>query len=455
MAAPEIVPPVIWGSTAPGGVGVVGSLANGTPTLSTNPATVAGQTNFLTGWGATAVGYYPALQDLDGQAFYLTSQLDGVIRQGIPQWNSGIAYYTNSIVTYNGLIYISLVDNNGPSGTNPTNSTNWKPIGTGGSRNGNMFRNASFQVAQRGATGTITAGSPAYTLDGWIVGSVTNNVTWTQAYSISNNLQGSMIQLSASSAPTDVFIKQRVESYFVQQGNFGSGVNGGWITVQWTIVNTTGASFTPTITVKIPTAQDNYTSTVTTVTAQALQVCPNNVSTTVSYTFEAGNVDFANGMEVTLDFGGALGTSGYIGVCQADSCFTNYLLVSGLQANPPKPSLKNIAEEVDINQRWAELVGAVDTIMGGITSSTNGQFIYAFKTTKHSSPSIVSSLNPSSCTVQQLGSSSVNVSAIAESVGGTTTNTSVLNATVSGATGGLPAYLIFNSSSSILYSCEL
>jgi len=50
----------------------------------------------------------------------------------------------------------------------------------------NGFRNPFMEVAQRGTSGSVTAGSGAYTIDGWSVSPVGANVSWQQSGSITS-----------------------------------------------------------------------------------------------------------------------------------------------------------------------------------------------------------------------------------------------------------------------------
>jgi hypothetical protein len=46
----------------------------------------------------------------------------------------------------------------------------------------NKFRNPGMDIAQRGTSGSVTSGTTAYTLDGWMVSATGHAVSWAQEY---------------------------------------------------------------------------------------------------------------------------------------------------------------------------------------------------------------------------------------------------------------------------------
>lgn len=209
----------------------------------------------------------------------------------------------------------------------------------------NKFYNPAMDIWQRGTSGTITAGTPAYTADGWVVSSTGANVPWAQVagrYSTSFALK-----VTGATSVTDVLIKQRIESYLCGQLYPNATMQ---VTVQAKVYNNTGGSITPTLTVKHPTATDNYTSTVTDVSAVSLQACPNTTLTTVSYTFATASGTL-NGLEITFDFGNNFSTSGKsIEISELDIRATP-TLSTGLNSSPTLPELRPIGVEMPLCQR--------------------------------------------------------------------------------------------------------
>jgi hypothetical protein len=109
---------LIFGSTAGANqMGVFGSLAAGTPTFATNVGTgsngVQNLGNYLSGWFAAILGANsPSIQDMNGLFWLVTYQLAYMMQEGVPEWDSATTYYTGSLVSSGGALYISKVDTN-------------------------------------------------------------------------------------------------------------------------------------------------------------------------------------------------------------------------------------------------------------------------------------------------------------------------------------------------------
>ncbi|CAN5264369.1 hypothetical protein BH10PLA2_BH10PLA2_00750 [soil metagenome] len=207
----------------------------------------------------------------------------------------------------------------------------------------NKFRNPAMDIWQRSTSGSVTAGSPAYTADGWIVGCTGANVTWAQV--AGRNLTAFALKITGAASVSDALVKQRIES------SLAFALAGQRVTVQAKIYNNTGGSITPTITVKHATATDNWTSTATDVSAVNLQACPNTTLTTVAYSFDA-SASSGNGLEITIDFGNNFTTSGKsVEVSELDIRITPGVS-TGTNSSPPVPELRYIAIEMPLNQRY-------------------------------------------------------------------------------------------------------
>lgn len=219
-------------------------------------------------------------------------------------------------------------------------------VSTGGYLN--KIRNVAMSIANRGISGTITAGSPAYTIDGYIIGSVGANVTWGQQAAYNSFLGGvypNFLGVQGAAGCTDMFIKQRIES--VDAAPLSNYV----CTFQCSITNITGATLTPTLTVKTAASADNWSSPGTVLNAAVLQSVPNNTTRSVSYTFPIGNSAFF-GAEVTLDFGNAMnGSLNTIYTAGWDLRATPGL-TAGLNNSPPPVEFKSLAEEFFKCQRY-------------------------------------------------------------------------------------------------------
>ena len=190
----------------------------------------------------------------------------------------------------------------------------WAP--TGGSF-ANKFRNAALNIWQRGTGGTVTAGTPAYTADGWIAGCTGADIAWSRQ--AGRLFSPYSLRLTGATSVTDIFVRQRIESFWC------SPLAGLPVTVQGRVYNNTGGSITPTITVKRAGAADDWASSNTDVNAVSLQPCADSAWTQISYTFMA-NAGAGAGLEVTIDFGNnfSAGTK-YVQICEMDIGIGNLL----------------------------------------------------------------------------------------------------------------------------------
>jgi len=127
MARIPRVTNVTFGGNAgavPGGTGVFGSLAAGTPTESVNVATIMAAAAWSNGWGSALVNLFPAQEDLNSVPFVLSQQIGEILQDGIAPYDAGTTYYQYSFCQLNGLVYISLTNAN--TNNNPSSSTeNW------------------------------------------------------------------------------------------------------------------------------------------------------------------------------------------------------------------------------------------------------------------------------------------------------------------------------------------
>lgn len=114
----------IFGSslTPAGNIAVWGSLQAGAPAYSDDPDQIQ-SANFLQGLNGAVVGNRsPALEDLNGLFLLVTKQLAYLFQSGIPEWDPGTTYFTDSFVRFAGIVYISIIDDN--LNNNPTSDTN-------------------------------------------------------------------------------------------------------------------------------------------------------------------------------------------------------------------------------------------------------------------------------------------------------------------------------------------
>ena len=211
----------------------------------------------------------------------------------------------------------------------------------------NDFINPDMKIWQDGTSGTISSGTPAYTADGWIVGATGANPAWAKG-SVTSLPFSDYLYLSSASGLTDCYIRQRL------RGSKTAKYNGQQVTVQAEISNATGASITPTITVKKAGSLDSWGSPTTIVNAASMQSAANGTNSIVAYTFTAPSDGCQNGIEVTIDFGSALnGTGTSIGIGNCDIRITPDV-PSGVNNSPPRPEVrpKNIEKMLCQAEYW-------------------------------------------------------------------------------------------------------
>jgi hypothetical protein len=207
----------------------------------------------------------------------------------------------------------------------------------------NMFRNPFMEVAQRGTSGTNTAGGGSYTLDGWAVFPTGANTSWQQAGSVlsGSTYSTTSLGLLGASGLTGCTVYQRIES------NMAGQISGRRVTVQFVISNQTGAPLTPTISTYYPTVPDNYTSVVGDLGVTSLQTIASGATATVSYTFNT-NFLASRGYGFDLNFGGQLNGAGKnVYISAADIRVTPDAPL-GLNNAPPRPEYRPIPTEIGL-----------------------------------------------------------------------------------------------------------
>lgn len=102
---------------------------NGSPTFSTDPTVIQSLQAWTQGWSASQFKqvFAPYVEDRNAVDLVNTYQLAYLLQQGIAEWDSGTVYYTNSIVSVSGQIFISLQDSNvGNAPPNLSSNSYWK-----------------------------------------------------------------------------------------------------------------------------------------------------------------------------------------------------------------------------------------------------------------------------------------------------------------------------------------
>lgn len=123
-------------SGSSGDFGVFGSKANPPQAFSQDPTTIQSLSAFLQGWGAAVIGNYnPPMEDMNSLFLLAFRQLAYLFQQGIAEYDSGTTYFIGSLVTENGVVYNSLIDNNTGNDPATDDGTKWQ-IGIGGNSGG-------------------------------------------------------------------------------------------------------------------------------------------------------------------------------------------------------------------------------------------------------------------------------------------------------------------------------
>jgi hypothetical protein len=223
-----------------------------------------------------------------------------------------------------------------------------------------------MDIWQRGTSALTATTAGAYTADGWIVLPTGASVTAAQA--TGRSLTVNSFQVTGAASVTDLIVKQRIESYT------SAPMTSQQVTFQAWVFNSTGGSITPTLTVKHPTAADNYTGTATDVSAVSLQPCGNAAWTQISYTFAASSSS-AFGMEVGIDFGNNFSSGAKsIQITECDLRVTPGV-PSGLNYAPPVPQFRPIHEELVFCQRYFTKSYSQSVAIGANVGNPNGAIV--------------------------------------------------------------------------------
>jgi hypothetical protein len=248
----------------------------------------------------------------------------------------------------------------------------------------NGFRNPFMEVAQRGTSGSVTAGGGAYTLDGWAVSPVGANVTWQRSGSITSGTvyAHNSLGLLGASGLSACTVTHRIESAFASQ------FSGKRATIQFLIQNQTGAALTPIISTYYPAvSDDNYGSATTDLGITNLQTIASGATAIVAYTFDT-NFLAARGYGIDLRFGNQLNGAGKnVFISAADIRYTPDTPV-GLNSAPPRPEYRPRGPETLFCQRYYCVFGPV-TAMFPWASGTQIIRVHAsFPVVMRSSPSV-------------------------------------------------------------------
>ena len=279
-------------------------------------------------------------------------------------YSTSVNYALNQVVNYSGQLYICTA----ATIAGAFNPAQWSPLFAWGSYAGgfvNKLRNGSFKLWQRHGTAyTCPSSTLVMVADGWY------NYFDQAGCVVQDNGSHQMQIIGSSSALTQCLIQQRIPS---DSSITLGGIN---CTFQIAIFNSTGATFTPTLTIFYANTKDNWASSTTALAATNLQPCANGVWTTVAYTFNVPAAQAALGLAFRLSIPGAAINSNTKSVilANADVRLTPSFPV-GLCAYPPPPEIFPMAIEQQLCQRFYEKSYDLTTAPGTVTS-TGAAFLY-------------------------------------------------------------------------------
>lgn len=449
----------VFGSSAAAGVNGVaqpGSKQQGSPVYTTDISVIQALAAWLNGLSGVVVsGKVLPLEELNALFLEPSQQIGEILQDGIPPYDAGTTYFTNSVCSYLGQIYISLTDTN-IGNTPSTSGTSWTNLLGRGAKGLNIIRNGSMSVAQRGTSGQVGTGTPVYTLDGWIVDSVGANCNWSQLVNASNSLLA--LALFPLGTLTDLYIKQRIESILMSEIGYTN------ITIQANIFNGTTSPLVPNLILNIPTATDNYSSITNVLAATNLQSIAAGASGVVAYTFKIDNtVNYNNGLEIIFDFGNQVQNSKNVRLSAVDVSPTP-LTPTGLNSNPPSPTIRQISDDELFCQRYANAYlfnqvgsGSFPLVLGFGSGSTAVNYFFQFPATMRMPPAL-SIANPNDFGLQGMSGIPIDTTALAfQSSSQVDPKGAVVQATVSsGAALNTPYYLVsVTGNNRIIFSSEL
>ncbi len=213
---------------------------------------------------------------------------------------------------------------------------------------------------------------------------------------LTNPLTVWSMKIIGNTSVTDVTVRFVVESYDA------APLAGQQVTCQFPVLNNTGGSITPTLTVKRANTQDaTYTN--TDVSAVSLQTITNGSTGTLAYSW-AANASSFNGLSIDVDFGNNFSTNGKtVQIGGGFDCHVTPGVSTGTVANPPAPRIIPAMLDMAWNKRFFETsysngtspgtstqVGMVQGQASGFASSVSntGHGIIRFQAEKRAVPTM-------------------------------------------------------------------
>lgn len=146
----------IFGSSASNNqISEFGSLQAGSPQRysgsTITPTIVQTLSNYLQGWFGAVEGLNsPAIEDMNAVCFLYAYQLAYLFQQGVAEYDASTTYYTGSLASSDGVVFVSRQDNN--TGNLLTDTTKWNQYG-------NLVRSVTSSVTLNNNDQVILADS--------------------------------------------------------------------------------------------------------------------------------------------------------------------------------------------------------------------------------------------------------------------------------------------------------
>ena len=177
----------VFGRTAPNSeVGQFGSQEAGNALLTKDPATIQALSQFEGGWGSAidSNNKTPNLEDWNGLANLITSQISYYGQSGVPEYDVAEEYFVGSICRGigNGKLYYSRTGTSGTpnKGNALSSTTDWKEaldFATFEEKGKNLIINGNFDIWQRGTSST----SSGYLADRFVIQNNQGSGAFTQS----------------------------------------------------------------------------------------------------------------------------------------------------------------------------------------------------------------------------------------------------------------------------------
>ena len=267
-----------------------------------------------------------------------------------------------------------------PASGTLTNCTGY-PLPTAAS-SPNALRNSGLTDWFSGTSGTVptTAGVTSWTAEGVFAVAAGATLPWAQqATDVANPLSFYSVKFTGAASNTDLKVRFVVESYGAAR------LAGQTVTFQIPVYNNTGGALVATLATKYPTAQDNWTSSTTDLSATNLQSIANGATGTLAYTL-AVSASAINGYEFVVDFGALSANTMTIEIGGGFDARPTPGVSTGRNASPPAPFIQDASGETIWNQRFYQAsyengtAGGAASHLGmvGVPNAGNAQAISLF-----------------------------------------------------------------------------